>query len=1400
MSKIFISHSSADNAYALALTEWLDREGWSGQYFLDLKRDAIAPGERWEMALRKAARVCEVVILLISRNWLASTWCLDEMRLARHLGKQLIGVLIDPQVTLEEVPDLIKREWQLCYLTIESDRVSFHVSSETVAATDVALSSSGLAKLKLGLERAGLTAEAFPWPPERDPDRAPYRGLKPLEPVDAAVFFGRDAELLDAISQLRVMRDSLTENCFVIVGASGAGKSSFMRAGLMPRLQRDSQHFLVAPIVRPRRSVLEGPEGLVASLDALHLELGVAVSRVTIREELRKTRGLGAVVEALRRRGGQSVDERAPLPTVVIPVDQCEELFVGQGDEVKRFFALIRDEAESGASPDETTRTPFIVVMTIRADSYSELQDKDALAAAPRRLFDLPPIPTALYHTIVEGPARRVREAGGKLAFEPRLTLALLSEARGLDALPLLAYTLEQLYLEHRGENRPLKLEDYDALGRIKGVLEKSVRNAFDDPASNPPIPADAREQRDLLRQAFIPHLVDLDENRQPIRVTAKWTDIPPESRNLVERLVRQRLLVRDSREIADQRVDIVEIAHESLLRHWRDLNEWVAEETGHIRAAGDATRAAARWVEGERRDDDLVLQGARLQNALDLMASKVYGPRLTRNSIGEFLTACKAKQEAIARERQRIVRWRNRAVVAALVVLAGSSVALERLWSLANDSLLSSGKAWVKRAREDLGNDRPYTAYREAGMVLGQGPDATGRRFVPASAPESVEAQTLFEVSSALVADAIADYNYGSPVYSIALSPDKSLLAAGQTKTVTVRSLATGAITATLAGNSNEVHQVLFLDQPSKLVSADIDGDVAFWDLEAHTGVIDCPPLAAQSGYVYGVAYSKTAGLVAVGEGTGAISLWDAASDDLVYRLQNYDQPVISVAFDPTGTRLATGGQRGEVALWSIDRKANPPITLLKTTEGHKGIVFSIEFSADGKEILSAATDDRILAWDGTDLSPKRELPRQTTPMWHADYDDALGAIVTTARDDIIRLYDERSGKPLGSVDQDRGWVYETIADGDELISASDDGHVKNFAMTPALQGVRALPSNEDDVISGAFSDDGKWFASGGRDSGDAQSANVWRIDQSGFTRQCAIATRGSFWQLAFSPDSKALAIASEGGDGVTLWSPETCSRVASLTMPNDDTGFHAIAFSPTAPLIAAAPVAAKDGSRVVLFDLSTHDVVSRGVGHAFDVQALAFHPAGASLASGDSDGRLVIWDVQNSPAPQLAVHATPVNQGNYIKALAFSPDGATLARGADQGDFFLHDFKNLEAPPVHLGDYKGMVNAIAFSHDGKLIAAGADDARLDVWDTASHSLVYDLGALTGIWGPFGFHPTNPWLAFDGGAGVVRVWDMTAGPRREAAREAAQPPQAAPTSAVAPTITARRAASCPAP
>ena len=117
-------------------------------------------------------------------------------------------------------------------------------------------------RLKHGLEKAGISAEHFPWPPANDPDRAPYRGLKPLEAADAAVFFGRNAQTLHGMETLWDMRRSGIERLLVILGASGSGKSSFMRAGLLPRLARDDRQFFPLPVIRPRNAVLFGAEGL----------------------------------------------------------------------------------------------------------------------------------------------------------------------------------------------------------------------------------------------------------------------------------------------------------------------------------------------------------------------------------------------------------------------------------------------------------------------------------------------------------------------------------------------------------------------------------------------------------------------------------------------------------------------------------------------------------------------------------------------------------------------------------------------------------------------------------------------------------------------------------------------------------------------------------------------------------------------------------------------------------------------------------------------------------------------------------------------------------------------------------------------------------------------------------
>ena len=120
-----------------------------------------------------------------------------------------------------------------------------------IPPTRIDLPEAGLAALKRGLQRAGLEATSFAWPPEHEPDRAPYRGLKPYEAKDAAIFFGRDAAIVRVLDQIRQVRNSGIDKLLVILGSSGAGKSSFMRAGLWPRLERNDHHFFLCRSCAP---------------------------------------------------------------------------------------------------------------------------------------------------------------------------------------------------------------------------------------------------------------------------------------------------------------------------------------------------------------------------------------------------------------------------------------------------------------------------------------------------------------------------------------------------------------------------------------------------------------------------------------------------------------------------------------------------------------------------------------------------------------------------------------------------------------------------------------------------------------------------------------------------------------------------------------------------------------------------------------------------------------------------------------------------------------------------------------------------------------------------------------------------------------------------------------------
>ena len=641
MARIFISHSSRNNAEAIAVRDWLAAEGWD-DVFLDLDPEqGIQAGDRWQEALRRSASRCELVIFLVSPEWVDSRWCLAELLLAKQLNKRLVGVLVRPTPFGDISPE-ITAEWQITDLTADGPKRSFVAELPTDGTREtVVFTHDGLERLKIGLLNAGLDARYFPWPPKTDPERPPYRGLLPLDVPDAGIFFGRDAPIVDITDVMRGLREAVPPQILVILGASGAGKSSFLRAGLLARLERDDRHFTILPTVRPHFAAMTGDFGLVASLESFCASHGAKLSRAVVRDACRQ--GAEAVRALLAPHVETHSGERAP--TLVLPIDQGEELFRTDGAaEAQAFLDLVRDLLGEA--------TPAVLaVVTIRSDSYEALQSARALEGVHQTTWSLPPMPRGTYGQVIEGPARRLAQSETPLKIDSALTDALLAdiEAGGSkDALPLLAYTLERLWREHGGDGQ-LTLGDYESMGRIRGAIEAAVEQALRAADANRAIPREHAARLALLRRALIPWLAGIDpESGAPRRRIARRTEIPEEARPLVDLLVEQRLL---STDVDHETGEVtVEPAHEALLRQWGLLEGWLEEDFEDLSVAEGVKRAAREWLANDRDTEWRDHAGGRLELAEQVAAREDF-ERIFEAGDRAYLAACAEAERAIAEE-----------------------------------------------------------------------------------------------------------------------------------------------------------------------------------------------------------------------------------------------------------------------------------------------------------------------------------------------------------------------------------------------------------------------------------------------------------------------------------------------------------------------------------------------------------------------------------------------------------------------------------------------------------------------------------------------------------------------------------------------------------------------------
>ncbi len=1371
MSRLFISHSSKNDDWAIALQEWMIREGWSGKddIFLDFDPDrGIAGGERWARALEEAATRCEAVLFLVSEHWLASKWCADECQLANKLNKKLFALLIE-DVALDRLPGGFSTQWQVVRLTGEPAERFLTVHPRTQHQSPVWIAEAGLKSLKRGLEKVGIGAETFELQPEPNGPfgwRAPYRGLEALEPEDAAVFFGRSADIARSIDALRGLASRRVPRLLVILGASGTGKSSFLRAGLWPRLLRDDGQWLPLPAIRAGRGgAIEGSEGLLSALEAVHRRFALRATRAELRQRLTTPERFVELLRELRQAAARrALVSEPPYPLPVLCLDQGEELFAADaGRESEKVLELARAAIDS----DEA-----LLLVTIRSDSYGLMQNAPTLAGVDQVPISLGPVPQGEVARVIREPSEILRRKAGPSApvFDAAVVERLQAEIEGeTDALPLLAFVLQRLMREHAHAGT-IGLDELAQTGGVAAAIELEAEAALADAGAMP----DRAARREALRRLFIPRLARIDrESKAPQRRSARHGELPAELLALARSLTQRRLLVVKLAAQAEgamaAETATLEVAHEALLRRWPTLAELLAEDRDALLLLDGVLLAAADWdkAEAAHKPDFLAHRGSRLAEAYALAARGPDWEREIAPAQG-YLAACQAreaaereeKEAALAREQarlaeiaaaqsrtahmQRRARW-TLAAMAAVVVLGLGAGAWQYRINLARQAQLDRGQV---NLLAELATSQRLTGNLDAGLRLAvhaaraefRLSDGAASGSLPQSALAAAVGQSDLRLSLA---------GHEHLLNHAAFSPDGlRIVTASADNTARVWDAATGKEIAVLRGHAKAVKSAAFSRDGSRIVTASVDQTARIWDAATakETAVLRGHTFSVES-----AAFSPNGSRVVTASSDNTGRIWDATTGEQLAILGEKREfggyccgTIASAAYSGDGALIVTAAHNGTARVW--DAETAREVAVIRVP---KALFTSATFSPDGTRIVTSSgglSDGTARVFETATGKEIAVLRGHASALNAAAFSPDGARIVTASTDKTARIWDATTGRQIKIFQGHGSYLRSAIfsPDGSRILVASEDRTARVWDAIAPRQ-IAIMRGHEEILYSASFSPDGSRIATASRD----KTARIWDA-ATGRETTVLRGHEGLVTSATFSADGRNVATAA-ADKTARVWDATTGQQIAVLRGHEMDV--KTAVFSPDGSRILTAAI---DGTARI-WDAASGAAIAVLKGHKDMLMSGAFSPDGSRIVTSSVDRTARVWDA--ATGRELAV----LGEHTYhLKFAAFSPDGSRIVTASDDETARIWDAASGRQLAV-LGHRQPVFSAV-FSPDGRRIVTASKENAAHIWDVATARTIAMLRGHGSYVRFAAFSPDGSRIVVASEDKTARIWDARIG------------------------------------